>query len=147
MELIGTRDAHRRVMRATAPLYVGRSRIDGRGCFTAAHIPRRRFVAELAGERITRRESRRRMQGCNRIRICDVDERTSIDTGVHGDATAFINHSCEPNLFIRVQHGHILLFALRDICAGDELSLDYGESHHNGRRSCRCGAENCRGAI
>jgi SET domain-containing protein len=135
-------------VRASRPtLYIGRSRIEGRGCFAATNIRRRRLVAELAGERITRREGRRRVRGRKRIRICDVDERTSVDTSVRGDATAFINHSCEPNLFMRVQHGHVLLFALRDIRAGDELSLDYGESHHNGRRTCRCGAKTCHGAI
>jgi SET domain-containing protein len=127
--------------------YVARSPIDGRGCFAASRYRRGQKVAELAGARISRREARRRIAGRRRIRICDLDERVSIDASVGGDATAFINHSCRPNVFMRVTRGHALLFALQPIRPGDELLLDYGVSHHDGAKRCRCGADRCRGAI
>lgn len=132
---------------ANGDLYVAPSRIEGRGCFAATAIARRRRVGELAGERIARREAQRRTERRRRIRICDIDDRTSIDASRGGDATAFINHSCDPNLFMRTVHGHVLFFARRDIAPGDELTLDYGDSYHDGRKRCRCGARNCRGAI
>jgi SET domain-containing protein len=134
-------------MTASPRLFIAKSKIDGRGCFAAIDFHKRQKVAELAGERVGRAEARKRIGTHERIRICDVDGTVSIDAGRNGDETAFINHSCDPNLFMRVQRGHVLFFALRDIRAGDELSLDYGESHHDGRRRCRCGAANCRGAI
>lgn len=134
-------------MTANPDLYVARSRIEGRGCFTAKAIPRRRRVGELVGERISHAEARRRMRGRRHIRISDVDERTAIDLNRRGDATAYINHSCDPNVFLRVQRGHPLLFALRSIDAGEELLLDYGDSHHDGKLPCRCGAARCRGRI
>jgi len=87
------------------------------------------------------------MRGKQRIRICDVDEGTSIDASRGGDASAFINHSCAPNLFTRTQRGRVLFFALHDIARGEELTLDYGISHHDGRKRCRCGALHCRGRI
>ena len=130
-----------------APLYVAPSRIEGRGCFVGTPVRRGRKVAELKGERISHAEGRRRMRGARRIRISDVDERTAIDMNRKGDATAFINHSCAPNLFLRVQYGHLIVFALRDLHAGEELLLDYGDSHHDGKLRCRCGAPNCRGWI
>jgi len=131
----------------TARLYVGRSAVEGRGCFVDAPISRGHKVAELVGERISHAEGRRRMRGRRRIRVSDVDDRTAIDMNHRGDATAFINHSCEPNLFMRVQNGHPLVFALRDLRPGEELLLDYGHSHHDGKLRCRCGAANCRGFI
>jgi SET domain-containing protein len=76
-----------------------------------------------------------------------VDQRWSIDASVGGDATAFINHSCQPNLFSRVIRGHVVFFALRDIRAGEELTLDYVVSHHDDSKRCHCGAELCRGTI
>src|SRR5919112_95801 len=115
-----------------SPTYVAPSPIEGRGCFAAHSFRRGEKVGELAGARISRREARRRMAGRRRIRICDLDERVSIDASDGGDATAFINHSCRPNLFMRVTRGHALLFALQPIRAGDELLLDYGLSHHDG---------------
>lgn len=134
-------------MSANPALFVARSRIEGRGCFTARRVVRGRKVGELVGERISHAEARRRMRGRRRIRISDVDDRTAIDLNRRGDATAFINHSCDPNVYLRVQRGHPLLFALRALNAGDELLLDYGDSHHDGKLRCRCGAPNCRGRI
>ena len=139
----GTISALRALVRRGS-LYVASSAIDGRGCFAGAAFHRGEKVAELAGARISRREARRRLAGKRRIRICDLDDRVSIDASVGGDATAFINHSCRPNLFMRVTRGHALFFALRPINAGDELLLDYGESHHAGTKRCHCGAPGCR---
>jgi SET domain-containing protein len=134
---------------ATNPssLEVRRSTIDGRGCFATGRFRRGRKVAELVGERIGRAEAERRIAGRRRIRICDVDERTAIDANVSGDATAYINHSCKPNLFTRVVCGHVLFFALRDIEPGEELTIDYEISPHPDSTRCRCGAAGCRGTI
>lgn len=134
-------------MQTRSTLYIAPSSIEGRGCFAGRRFERNQKVGELLGERISRAEARRRIAHRHRIRVCDVDDRTAIDASRNGDATAFINHSCEPNLFMRTVRGHVLFFALRDIKPGEELSLDYGESHHDGRKRCRCGARSCRGAI
>lgn len=128
-------------------LLVGPSLIEGRGCFAGRPFTQGRKVGELRGERITRAEARRRAARRQRIRICDVDDRTAIDATSGADATAFINHSCEPNLYSRTVRGHVLFFALRPIGRGEELSLDYGVSYHEGRKRCRCGALGCRGVI
>jgi hypothetical protein len=59
----------------------------------------------------------------------------------------FLNHSCDPNLgFVT---GEPVLYALRDIGAGEELFFDYSTTMGEPGWSlpCRCGAENCRGAI
>lgn len=103
-------------------------------------------VGELLGERIRNREAARRVANGGKVRICELDEVWSIDASRGGDATAFINHSCEPNCFSRVMHGRMLFFALRDIALGEEITLDYTPSQHPGRR-CSCGALNCRGVM
>jgi SET domain-containing protein len=38
-------------------------------------------------------------------------------------------------------------YSLRPIKAGEELTCDYGETHHDGRLPCRCGSVRCRGAL
>ena len=131
---------------ATPALVVGKSRIDGKGCFAAVSFRARRKVGELMGEKISNHEAARRVAKGGRVRICELDEHRSIDASVGGDATAYINHSCAPNCFSRVLHGHMLFFALRDIRAGEELTLDYTPSQHPGR-PCVCGAANCRGVM
>lgn len=58
-----------------------------------------------------------------------------------------INHSCDPNLGFT--HGDAVLYALRDIAAGEELSWDYSTSIADADWSldCACGAADCRGVV
>jgi SET domain-containing protein len=144
---MGKRSASAGLVTPNPSLEVRRSPIEGRGCFATGRFRRGRKVAELIGQRIGRAEAERRICGRRRIRICDVDERTAIDANVSGDATAYINHSCRPNLFTRVVCGHVLFFALRDIEPGEELTIDYESSPHSDSTRCRCGASGCRGTI
>ena len=130
-----------------APAIVaGKSKINGRGCFAAERLPARRKIGELTGERISNREAARRVAKGGKVHICQLDERWSIDASRGGNATSYINHSCEPNCFSRVMHGRMLFFALREIAPGEELTLDYTPSQHPGRR-CTCGAAKCRGVM
>jgi uncharacterized protein len=57
----------------------------------------------------------------------------------------FLNHSCEPNVGIQ---GQIVFVAMRDIAAGEELTLDYATIDHDSEpMACRCGANGCRRLI
>ena len=123
------------------------SRIDGRGCYAVVPFKRRRKVAELAGERISRVEAARRMRGKRRLHICAIDAYWNVDSSRGGNGTQYINHCCEPNAFMRVVAGRILIFALRDIEPGEEITLDYGETYHPDSYRCRCGAPSCRGTL
>ncbi len=123
------------------------SKIDGRGCFAAVAFKKGRKIAEYEGERISRWEAARRLKNKRRIYICGIDSYWAIDGSRGGNGTQFINHSCEPNCYSKVIHGHILFFALRDIEPGEEILVDYGESYHSNRKRCLCGAPSCRGRI
>jgi SET domain-containing protein len=48
---------------------------------------------------------------------------------------------------LRIRQGRIEIYAMRDVAAGEELTIDYGESHHQGRLACRCGAPRCVGSL
>jgi SET domain-containing protein len=134
------------VSSALAHLVVKKSGINGKGCFAARPLSARKKIGELVGERISNREAQRRVARGGKVRICELDDNWSIDASVGGNATAFINHSCAPNCFSRITHGHMLFFALRDIAAGEEITLDYTPSQHPGR-PCTCGAASCRGVM
>lgn len=123
------------------------SEIDGRGCFATVAFKKGRKIAEFVGERISRMETARRLKGKRRIRICGVDSYWAIDSSVGGNATQFVNHSCQPNCRLSQIRGHLIFFALRDIESGEEILLDYEESYHDDSKRCQCGAPNCRGRI
>jgi SET domain-containing protein len=127
-------------------LTIKRSAIEGRGCFSLASFKRGRKIAEYTGERISNAEAKRRA-GRRRLRICGIDNRWSLDGSRGGNGTHYINHSCEPNAFMKVLYGHILFIALRDIEPGEEITIDYESTLHSNKKRCTCGAPSCRGTI
>lgn len=58
-----------------------------------------------------------------------------------------VNHSCDPNSGFL--DGRPVLFALRDIAAGEEIGWDYSTSigWPGWTLDCCCGAGNCRGVV
>ena len=64
------------------------------------------------------------------------------------DLTDLINHSCDPNVWMRDE---ATLVARQDLALGEELTIDYamfeGSEDWVGRWKCRCGSELCRGAF
>jgi uncharacterized protein len=126
---------------------LGPSPIDGVGVFAAEPIPARRKIGELRGEAISVREARRRAKTRERIHIVEVSDKRAIDALNSTDLLRMINHCCAPNAVLRLRQGRVEFYALRDIAAGEEIHCDYGESHHEGRLSCRCGAPNCAGRL
>jgi len=127
-------------------LRVKRSRIVGKGLFAGTPIARRAKIGEFEGEVIGLREARRRAKGRDIIAIVEL-ESFALDATHSPRGFRFINHSCAPNTFFRCTPERAEVYALRDIAAGEELTVDYGESHHNGHLPCACGAKNCRGRI
>ena len=126
---------------------VGKSVIDGLGCFAAEPIPARRKIGEIRGEAITVSEARRRAAGLQRIMIVEISPRRAIDASQSQDPMRYTNHSCRPNARLCIRQGRVEFYALRDIAPGEEITVDYGETHHEGRLACRCGVAGCRGAL
>uniref|UniRef100_A0A3B4G4I1 [histone H3]-lysine(4) N-methyltransferase n=1 Tax=Pundamilia nyererei TaxID=303518 RepID=A0A3B4G4I1_9CICH len=130
------------------------SAIHGRGLFCKRNIEAGEMVIEYAGIVIRSVLTDKREKyydgkgiGCYMFRIDDFDV---VDATMHGNAARFINHSCEPNCYSRVINvegrKHIVIFALRKIYRGEELTYDYKfpiEDASN-KLNCNCGARRCR---
>ena len=127
-------------------LEVRPSAIVGRGLYSGTRIAKRAKIGEFEGEVIGLRESRRRAKGRKIVAIVEL-ERHALDATESKRGFRFINHSCNPNTFTRCTATRAEFYALRDIAKGEELTNDYGRSHHEGTLPCRCGAPNCRGFI
>lgn len=61
----------------------------------------------------------------------------------------YINHSCDPNAYVRTINGIRTLLAMRDIKAGEEIAYDYViNGYYDGDQPrCTCGSANCRKII
>lgn len=126
---------------------VARSRIDGFGVFAAEPVPAHRKIGEIRGESITVAEARRRAAEQQRIMIVEVSPKRAIDASRSSDPMRFTNHSCRPNARLSLQEGRIEFYALRGIEVGEEITVDYGSTHHEGRLQCRCGEPGCVGRL
>lgn len=127
-------------------LVIRESKIHRRGVYTLERIPARRKVIEYTGEKISRRETRRRAEGPLTY-LFALDSYWTLDGAVGGSGAEIINHSCEPNLYSWHVKGHILYMSKRVILPGEELTVDYQFDEDVDRVRCRCGARNCRGTI
>ena len=127
-------------------LSIRQSRIHRRGVYAEQRIPARRKVIEYTGERIGRRETRRRGLG-DHTYLFMLDHYWSIDGAVGGSGAEYINHSCQPNLRASILKGHILYISRRRIERGEELTVDYNFSKKVDEVACRCGSPACRGKI
>jgi len=63
-----------------------------------------------------------------------------------------INHSCRPNCWIYIYHGHTLFFALRKIKPDEELTISYllspkDETCKPCIHDCKCGSKFCTGTM
>ena len=126
---------------------VRRSPIDGFGVFAAEDIPAQRKIGEIRGESISVSEARRRAEGRERIMIVEISTKKAIDASASQDPMRFTNHACTPNARLTIRDGRIEFYALRPITPGEEITVNYGETHHNGTLACRCGAPGCVGWL
>jgi hypothetical protein len=123
------------------------SAIDGQGAFAAEAIPPRLKIGEIRGESISVAEARIRATRSERIMIVELSERRAIDFSKSSDPMRYTNHSCQPNARLCIRNGRVEFYALRAIAPGEEITVNYGETHHEGRLPCRCGAPNCIGRL
>jgi len=126
---------------------VADSRIDGQGAFAAEAIPRHLKIGEIRGQSISVADARIRATRLERIMIVEVSPRKAIDFSKSGDPMRYTNHSCRPNARLSIRQGRVEFYALRPIAPGEEITVDYGQSHHQGKLACRCGAPGCRGNL
>lgn len=146
--------ARYRMLKETCKIAVGvyPSDIHGRGLFAKIVIESGDMVIEYAGEVIRSVLTDKREKyynskgiGCYMFRI---DEDLVVDSTMKGNSARFINHSCDPNCYSKVVeiqgHKHIIIFALRRILCGEELTYDYKFPIEDDKIPCTCGTKRCR---
>jgi len=141
---------HRPILRKwkeSCRLSVKKSPLHGLGCFATIRLLKGSRIAEYSGERITRQEAMRRMRSSNGKGISELGADCYIDGNVNGNQTQYINHCCDPNSDALVKDGTLIIFALREIAAGEEITVDYLNSFAHDQSVCQCRTPLCRQSI
>jgi uncharacterized protein len=123
------------------------SPIVGRGLFAAAPIARGEIVCIKGGRLMDRATLTRLRDVVNDAELQVADDLFLAPTSPEEfeGVMMFLNHSCEPNVGIQ---GQIVFVAMRDVAAGEELTLDYATIDHDVEpMACQCGADRCRKVV
>jgi SET domain-containing protein len=123
------------------------SKIDGKGAFALQSIPAKKKIGNLGGEIISLREARKRAAQTKRVAMVEFGDGRALDASVNPNQLRYINHSCNPNTYMRVAFAKVEFYSLRPIKKGEELTCNYGPTHHDGKLKCECGAINCKGYL
>ncbi len=125
-------------------LEVRDSIIHGKGVFTTAHVPKHSVISRV-----------------NMVR--EVTDEYPLDpdkgelehhchwypdgtTALVGEPHRYLNHSCEPKVFLYTINKVCYLMVMRDIQEDEELTLEYSVTDFGGQVwDCRCGSPDCRG--
>ena len=97
----------------------------GLGLYSRMSIEAGEFVIEYTGTKIPTKIA----DELPTKYLFEIDDEWTIDGSSRTNIARYVNHSCAPNCEADVRDGRIYFEAVRDIEAGEELSIDYGEEY------------------
>jgi SET domain-containing protein len=149
----------------TSKIQARRSKIHGTGVFAKTALKKDEFIIEYKGLLRTHAEVDAAYDDedeTGHTFLFTLNEEYVLDANINGNEARWINHSCSPNCessHVEDPGGdsakdRIVIEAARDICAGEELSYNYGiklvERHTPKLKKlwrCLCGSANCTGTM
>jgi len=125
----------------------------GYALITEQDIPVNGYIGEYLGEVITNtlKDQRKANKYCFELEISN--NSYSIDATIFRNQFAYMNHSCDPNVYalclVHSNLPHLYFFAAKNIQAGDTLTVDYFPDKKILVKEdldgiCKCGSVKCR---
>lgn len=115
-----------------------RSALGGIGLYTTVPLKKGTYVIEYTGEKITEEEANRR----GGKYLFTINSRWTVDGKDRRNTARYINHSCKPNCEAEIKKGRVLIYAIKNIAEGEELTFNYGDEYLNDKDTmpygCRC---------
>ena len=111
----------------------------GLGMFALEEIKKGDFIIEYVGKKMLTKDADEK----GGRYLFELNSKWTIDGVDRKNKARYINHSCRPNCEVDIKNGRILIFAIKKILPGEELTYDYGEEYFNDyfkKPGCKCGA-------
>jgi len=123
-----------------APIFVEKSHIHGKGVFANQDF--------AAGERILAIDDSHVVDDPSKLTAyqnkyqCDWLKNKIV---LMQPPERYINHSCNPNSYVKTIRGIRTLLAMKDIQKGEEITYDYAiNGYYESADPCHCGSKKCR---
>jgi uncharacterized protein len=130
---------------------IGESGIHGKGMFANDSFAKGEIVAIWGGEYVSKRDADQAKKKNPGLRLQQIDDdvfEVFTKKDAEDDPTYFQNHSCDPNTWMA---DDVTISAMRNIMAGEELTIDYAMFEANERQviteNCACGSSRCRRRV
>jgi uncharacterized protein len=121
---------------------VKKSRINGKGVFSNRTFKKGEVILEIDDSRVVTDPSKL----TKKQHEFELDYLADGKIVITKAPERYINHSCDPNSYVKTLGGIRRLLAMRNIQKGEEIVEDYSINGFNeGTFKCRCGSRNCRG--
>ncbi|MDQ1590466.1 MAG: uncharacterized protein QOG00_927 [Pyrinomonadaceae bacterium] len=109
----------------------------GLGLFALKTIPFNKRIVEYVGPILTNEEVDQKKGKY----FFELNEKSSIDGSSRDNIARYINHSCRPNAKGYTTGKRIWIWSLREIKAGEQITINYGKSYfdeHIKPVGCKC---------
>ncbi|KAL0679931.1 hypothetical protein Bca4012_007912 [Brassica carinata] len=145
-----------RPFRKDKKIKIVKTKLCGWGVEAAESINKEDFIVEYIGEVISDAQCEQRLwdmkhKGMKDFYMCEIQKDFTIDATFKGNASRFLNHSCNPNCVLEKWQvegeTRVGVFAARQIEAGEPLTYDYRFVQFGPEVKCNCGSENCQGEL
>ena len=122
-------------------VYVKKSKIQGKGVFANMDFKARENILAIDDPHI--------VKDFNELRAYQkefqCDWLGNGKTVLMQSPERYINHSCDPNSYVKTVKGKRQVLAMRNIKKGEEITYDYViNGYYDSAIKCRCGSKNCR---
>jgi SET domain-containing protein len=119
------------------PMFAVKRSKTGLGLFALQTIPAEKRIIEYQGTILTNEES----EEVGGKYLFTLDENRVIEGSARSNLARYINHSCDPNARERPTRNRIWIWSLREIQAGEEITIDYGQEYLEAYirpKGCKC---------
>lgn len=109
----------------------------GLGLYALEPIKKGAFIVEYTGKKIPTKVA----DELTTKYLFEINRTWTIDGSPRSNRARYINHSCAPNAESDVIKGQVLIFAIKNIAIGEEITFDYGEEYFDEfikPMGCRC---------
>lgn len=120
---------------------VKKSLIQGKGVYAIRNINKGEVILEIDDSHMVKK----RTKLTNKQLEYDCDFLANGKIVIMQLPEKHINHSCNPNSFVKTINGIRKVLAMREIKKDEEITYDYTiNSFNEGAFKCNCGSKNCR---
>ena len=127
-------------------VYVDHSSIHGKGVFAAVNVEEGERILEIDDSRLVTDDNPLRPEKGEYEHHCDYLENGKVV--LMQEPERYINHCCDPNVYVKQIAGTRYVYAMRNIKAGEEITFDYCiNGYGDSVWQCHCGSPKCRKTI